>query len=53
VPLGFEHTALPDAHAKPGVAPPNRFYMYGVVARLGLLAASVELEKTDPEGIQV
>jgi glutamate--cysteine ligase len=53
VPLGFEHTALPDAHAKPGAAPPNRFYMYGVVARLGLLAASVELEKTDPEAIQV
>ncbi|KXV13042.1 glutamate--cysteine ligase [Caballeronia megalochromosomata] len=53
VPLGFEHTALPDTHAKPGAAPPNRFYMYGVVARLGLLAASVELEKTDPEAIQV
>ncbi|CCD37697.1 Glutamate--cysteine ligase [Candidatus Paraburkholderia kirkii UZHbot1] len=51
VPLSFEHTALPDTHAKPGAAPPNRFYMYGVVARLGLLAASVELEKTDPEAI--
>ncbi|WP_250476222.1 glutamate--cysteine ligase [Caballeronia sp. INML1] len=53
VPLGFEHTALPDTHAKPGAAPPNRFYMYGVVARLALLAASLELEKTDPEAIQV
>ncbi|SMG01887.1 glutamate--cysteine ligase [Burkholderia singularis] len=53
VPLGFEHTALPDTHAKPGVAPPNRFYMYGVVARLALIASSVELEKTDPEAIQV
>ncbi|MFC7632030.1 glutamate--cysteine ligase [Paraburkholderia humisilvae] len=53
VPLGFEHTALPDAQAKPGAAPPNRFYMYGVVARLGLLAASLELERTDPEAIQV
>jgi glutamate--cysteine ligase len=53
VPLGFEHTALPDTRAKAGAAPPNRFYMYGVVARLGLLAASVELEKTDPEAIQV
>jgi glutamate--cysteine ligase len=53
VPLGFEHTALPDAHAKLGAAPPNRFYMYGVVARLALLAASLELEKTDPEAIQV
>ncbi|UEP34425.1 glutamate--cysteine ligase [Burkholderia ambifaria] len=53
VPLGFEHTALPDAGAKPGAAPPNRFYMYGVVARLSLIASSIELEKTDPEAIQV
>lgn len=49
VPLAFEQTALPDVHAKPGAAPPNRFYMYGVVARLALLAASLELERTDPE----
>ncbi|GAB3625754.1 glutamate--cysteine ligase [Pandoraea terrae] len=49
VPLAFEHTALPDVHAKPGAAPPNRFYMYGVVARLALLAASIELERTDPD----
>ena len=34
-------------------APPNRFYMYGVVARLSLIASSIELEKTDPEAIQV
>ena len=27
---------------------PNRFYMYGVVARLAMLAASYELEATDP-----
>lgn len=53
VPLAFEHAALPDSHAKPGKAPPNRFYMYGVVARLALLAASIELEKTDPDAIQV
>jgi glutamate--cysteine ligase len=53
VPLAFEHTALPDTHAKPGAAPPNRFYMYGVVARLALLAASIELERTDPDAIQV
>ena len=26
--------------------PPNRFYAYGVVARLALLAASIELERT-------
>jgi len=53
VPLAFEHAALPDVNAKPGAAPPNRFYMYGVVARLALLAASIELEKTDPDAIQV
>ena len=49
VPLAFaQQHALPDMHAKPGTAAPNRFYMYGVVARLALLAASVEMEKTDP-----
>jgi glutamate--cysteine ligase len=49
VPLAFaQQHALPDPHAKPGTAAPNRFYMYGVVARLALLAASLELEKTDP-----
>ena len=49
VPLAFaQQHALPDLHAKPGTAAPNRFYMYGVVARLALLAASLELEKTDP-----
>jgi glutamate--cysteine ligase len=29
--------------------PPNRFYAYGVIARLALLAASRELEITDPQ----
>ncbi len=48
VPLAFAQNVLPDAHAKPGTACPNRFYMYGVVARLALLAASLELERTDP-----
>ncbi len=49
VPLAFaQQHAMPDIQAKPGTAPPNRFYMYGVVARLALLAASIELEKTDP-----
>ena len=49
VPLAFaqQHT-LPDLQAKPGTTSPNRFYMYGVVARLALLAASLELERTDP-----
>jgi glutamate--cysteine ligase len=49
VPLAFaQQHALPDLQAKPGTAAPNRFYMYGVVARLALLAASLEMEKTDP-----
>ncbi|WP_027865873.1 glutamate--cysteine ligase [Massilia alkalitolerans] len=49
VPLAFaQQHAVPDLKAKPGTAAPNRFYVYGVVARLGLLAASLELERTDP-----
>lgn len=49
VPLAFAHQhAVPDRQAKPGTAVPNRFYLYGVIARLALLAASIELEKTDP-----
>jgi glutamate--cysteine ligase len=49
VPLAFEQNAIPDVTAKPGSAVPNRFYLYGVVARLALLAASLELERTDPD----
>ncbi|WP_426111727.1 glutamate--cysteine ligase [Massilia sp. PWRC2] len=49
VPLAFaQQHAVPDLRAKPGTAAPNRFYVYGVVARLGLLAASLEMERTDP-----
>jgi len=49
VPLAFaQQHAVPDLKAKPGTAAPNRFYVYGVVARLALLAASLELERTDP-----
>lgn len=49
VPLAFaQQHALPDFQAQPGTAAPNRFYMYGVVARLALLAASLEMERTDP-----
>ena len=49
VPLAFaQQHSLPDLGAKPGTAAPNRFYMYGVVARLALLAASLEIERTDP-----
>lgn len=50
VPLAFaEHNQLPKPGAKPGASAPNRFYMYGVVARLAMVAASYELEATDPE----
>jgi glutamate--cysteine ligase len=50
VPLAFEHsTHLPQPGGKPGASAPNRFYMYGVVARLAMLAASYELEATDPD----
>ncbi|RUP26346.1 MAG: glutamate--cysteine ligase [Curvibacter sp.] len=49
VPLAFEHsTHLPQPGMKPGASAPNRFYMYGVVARLAMLASSYELEATDP-----
>jgi glutamate--cysteine ligase len=49
VPLAFESAcSLPDRSAAPDAAP-NRFYAYGVVARLALLAASIELETHDPE----
>ncbi|MGW8390478.1 glutamate--cysteine ligase [Pseudoduganella sp. HUAS MS19] len=50
VPLAFaQQHAVPDVKAKPGTAVPNRFYVYGVVARLALLAASLEMERTDPD----
>ncbi len=50
VPLAFDESAhLPQPGAKPGVSVPNRFYMYGVIGRLAMLAASYELEATDPE----
>ena len=47
-PLAFEcGCQLPCFEMAPD-APPNRFYAYGVVARLALLAASLELERTLP-----
>jgi glutamate--cysteine ligase len=49
VPLAFETPcSLPDCQGSPD-APPNRFYAYGVVARLALLAAAIELEQTAPD----
>lgn len=48
VPLAFEKPCtLPDCADAPD-ALPNRFYAYGVVARLALLAAAIELQETDP-----
>jgi glutamate--cysteine ligase len=45
VPLAFETDCqTPDCAGDPN-APPNRFYTYGVVGRLAMLAAAVELEQ--------
>jgi glutamate--cysteine ligase len=50
VPLAFaESTHLPQPGVRPGASAPNRFYMYGVIGRLAMLAASYELEATDPD----
>jgi glutamate--cysteine ligase len=46
-PLAFEAPCSSPNPDDPG-CPPNRFYAYGVIARLALVAAAVELEKTDP-----
>jgi glutamate--cysteine ligase len=47
VPLAFANSCnLPDCRATAAGSAPNRFYAYGVVARLALLAASIELEST-------
>ncbi len=50
VPLAFSDSGrLPQSGEKPGSSNPNRFYMYGVIGRLAMLAASYELEATDPD----
>ncbi len=50
VPLAFEQSAhTPQPGLKAGASAPNRFYMYGVIGRLAMLAASYELEATDPD----
>jgi glutamate--cysteine ligase len=51
VPLAFDE---PCSSPNPGDpdCPPNRFYSYGVIARLALLAASIELERMEtPETV--
>lgn len=48
-PLSFaESCALPDESQKPD-ASPNRFYAYGVIARLALLAAAREIAESKGE----
>jgi len=49
VPLAFAEGHLLPARAKTGASAPNRFYMYGVIGRLAMLAAAYELEATDPD----
>jgi len=47
VPLAFPNPCnLPIVRAEPGASVQNRFYCYGVMGRLALLAASLELERT-------
>jgi glutamate--cysteine ligase len=48
VPLAFAGSCnLPDCNATAVESAANRFYAYGVIARLALLAAAVELERTE------
>ncbi len=50
VPLAFAESAqIAKLGVKSGASAPNRFYMYGVIARLAMVAASYELEATDPD----
>jgi len=50
VPLAFaDGMQLPQPALRAGASAPNRFYMYGVIARLAMLASSYELEATDPD----
>jgi glutamate--cysteine ligase len=46
VPLAFAAPCSSPDPNDPG-CPPNRFYAYGVIARLALLAAAKELERTE------
>ena len=52
-PLAFAAPCSAPNPDDPG-CPPNRFYAYGVIARLALLAAAIELEQTEDafEGTQ-
>jgi glutamate--cysteine ligase len=51
-PMPFDTSCLlPDPEASPDCSV-NRFYAYGVIARLALVAASLELEEMAP-GVEV
>ncbi|MEY3981643.1 MAG: hypothetical protein RLZZ281_512 [Pseudomonadota bacterium] len=45
-PLPFDESCMQPEFSNHPDAAPNRFYVYGVIARLALLAASLELEAT-------
>ena len=47
VPLAFETSCSTPEEDESPLSTPNRFYAYGVIARLALLAASLELETYD------
>jgi glutamate--cysteine ligase len=48
VPLAFDDCCIqPDHNARPDEGS-NRFYSYGVITRLALAAAAIELERTAP-----
>jgi glutamate--cysteine ligase len=51
VPLAFEKPCYSPDLDDPD-CPPNRFYAYGVIARLALVAAAIELEQTAPALVQ-
>ncbi|HVK57062.1 MAG TPA: glutamate--cysteine ligase [Burkholderiales bacterium] len=53
IPLAFETDCqTPDCGGNPG-DPPNRFYTYGVIGRLAMLAAARELEAMKEENMKV
>lgn len=49
VPLAFDTTCLLPNHTAHSDFISNRFYAYSVIARLALLAAAHELERSDPK----
>lgn len=50
-PLPFMSNSLSGSHIKPGAGKSDHFCTHGVVARLALSAAPLELEKIDPNSL--